>query len=997
MEKELLEKIDQILHLPLSDYHKLKLVLRQTLKALRADRCWLLYPCRQNADKFLVPIEETTPDYPGASQIKAYIPAGVVFEDIARVTLTSTESVSFDLSSPLCQVAASGYELYKIKSQMACQIPIKGAETWAIGIHHCAESQEHSDEEKNLLTAVAKRISHTLKGLLDIPNLVNAAELSTEILDNGPLAQVIYNLERQVVYANNAYCDMNQRPLSEMIHQYGEQFLSKEKQHLFKEFFDEIKATGHGFAKGQKITGDGQLIHTENTGTLITYNGEPHYLITAKDITRETKSRNDLHDTLDIQHAILEATDDGVLVEDSHRNIIAINQNFYDYFKITPVQNNGDIKTLDLLTAGLPVLHNPEEIKPIVTKLHPTSKERNLATLHLLDGTILHMDSFPLIHLDQIKGRVWYFKNITKTVRSTQALENALDIHRAIMEASDDGLLVEDTNRRIISVNQVFLETFDIQIEASQIKGKTAPEVFTMGAHLISNTEEANNIVFNLSPTKNEKTSTKIYLKDDSILDLTSFPLIRDNTIHGRVWYFKNITEKHNLTEKLSFEATHDSLTKLTNRRGFDEKLKQVIKQIETDNAAHALLYLDLDQFKIINDTSGHSAGDIALIEVSKLLSSLLRQADLLARVGGDEFSILLPNCSLNMAKKIGEKICQSIDEYVFSWEGNEYHLGVSIGIISLDCTVDSYEDALKLADTSCYLAKEAGRNRIHVHTTSDQAVMQRLQQGNVVSQIQEALRTDQFVCYLQKICPVKTGNDKYSNLSIYEVLVRMLDQKGVLVAPFVFLPAAERYKLMHKIDHWVIENSIQNMAEIQDQIGCLSINLSGQTIAHEDTYDVIVNVIERSGMPTNKLCFEITETAAISNPQVGIEFLNKLRALGCKIALDDFGTGLSSYEYLKKLPADILKIDGQFIKGMLTDELDLAMVKSINEIGHLMGKKTVGEFVENAEIFDQLKEIGVDYAQGYHLHKPCSMQSVIEEQRLATGTTNLNLQSTSL
>ena len=983
MEKEILQKIDEVLHLPLSDYHKLKRVLRHTLNVLHSDRCWLLFPCRPNADTYLVPIEETTPDYPGVSQVKGYLPANAVFENISQVTLSSPHSISFDLSKSKGQAAGDGYELYNIKSQLACQIPIEGAETWAIGVHHCAASHEYSDEEKNALTAIAKKLNHTIEKLLDLPSLLNAAELSAEILDNSPLAQVIYDLDLNVIYANDAYCVMNQRPLSDIIHQKGEQYVFEKKRKLFRDFFDDIKTAGHSFIQGIKVTGSGQLIYTENSGSFITYNGEPHYLIASKDVSREKNSNKALRESLDIQHAILEATDDGVLVEDLDRSIITINQNFYDYFKIAPIENQEGLNTLDVLSAGLPAILNTEEIVPVVNKFTPTSKEKSLTTLFLVDGTIFHLGSFPLIHLDEVKGRVWYFKNVTDTLNSTRALESAIDIHRAIMEASDDGLLVEDTDRRTITVNQTFLETFSIQIEAEQVKGMSTPDVFKMGAHLISNMDETHEVILKLSPTKDEKANTKIYLKDGSILDLSSFPLIHDDSIHGRVWYFKNITEKHHLTEKLTFEATHDSLTKLTNRRGFDEKLKQVIQQIETDNTAHALLYLDLDQFKIINDTSGHGAGDVALIEVSNLLASLLRQADLLARVGGDEFSILLPNCSLDMAKKIGEKICQSLDEYVFSWEKNEYKLGVSIGIISLDCTVDSYEEALKLADTSCYLAKEAGRNRIHVHTTSDQAVMQRLQQGNIVSQIQDALKTNRFTCYLQKICPVDPSTAKDSNLSHYEVLVRMLDQKGELVAPFLFLPTAERYKLMHKIDHWVIENSIRNMAEIQDQIGCLNINLSGQTIAHEDSYDIIVKAIERYGMPTNKLCFEITETAAISNPQAGIEFLNKLRSLGCKIALDDFGTGLSSYEYLKKLPADTLKIDGQFIKGMLTDELDLAMVKSINEIGHLMGKETVGEFVENAEILNKLKEIGVDYAQGYHLHKPCSMQSLIDEQQL--------------
>ena len=465
---------------------------------------------------------------------------------------------------------------------------------------------------------------------------------------------------------------------------------------------------------------------------------------------------------------------------------------------------------------------------------------------------------------------------------------------------------------------------------------------------------------------------------------MESFPLIHQDVIKGRVWYFRDVTEKHHIANKLSHQATHDVLTKLINRRGFDEKLKTTIKEIQSDNTVHALLYLDLDHFKIINDSSGHTAGDMALIEVSQILGKLLRKSDTLARVGGDEFCILLSNCSPNKAKIIADKVHKAIDAYVFSWQQKTYNLGVSIGIVTLDKTIDSYEAALNLADTSCYLAKESGRNRVHVHTSSDQAVLHRLQQGNIVNQIQEALRSNNFTCYVQRICSTEVAGCGTPCINPkYEVLIRMLDDEGKIISPDIFLPPAERYNLIYRIDHWVINNSIQEMAKVQEHFDWLSINLSGQTIAHEKTYDVIVKALKKFNLPAEKLCLEITETAAISNPQVGIDFLHKLQTLGCKVALDDFGTGLSSYEYLKKLPADILKIDGQFIKNMLNDPLDLAMVKSINEIGHLMGKETIGEFVENEEIFTKLKEIGVDYGQGYYLHKPCSMESLIKKLKL--------------
>ncbi|PHS72665.1 MAG: hypothetical protein COB22_04785 [Cycloclasticus sp.] len=587
------------------------------------------------------------------------------------------------------------------------------------------------------------------------------------------------------------------------------------------------------------------------------------------------------------------------------------------------------------------------------------------------------MDSFPLIHNHSVKGRVWYFKNITKIVNSTKALQNALDIHRAIMEASDDGLLVEDLNRNVITVNQVFLQTFKISEDVIKQKGLSSLGVLQLGIGEISNDAEIKKIVTEISPSSDEKTEAIINLKNGGVLDMTSFPLVNDR-IHGRVWYFKDITEKHKLTHRLSYEATHDPLTKLMNRRGFNDELCVAVYDVDGTQKSHALLYLDLDHFKYINDNCGHGAGDFALIEISQLLSQTLRSADTFARVGGDEFCILLNDCLPAGAQIVAEQVLQVISKYVFAWEDKEYNVGVSIGIVSIDSTITSFEDALKLADTSCYIAKEEGRNRIHVHTSADQAVLLRLKENSVINQIQNALKTDKLLCYAQKIGSLEDITSE--QLPCYEVLVRMMDDEGYIIPPDVFLPAAERYKLIYKIDQWVIQEAIVSMSKIQDEFEWVSINLSGQTIAHESSYDIIRSTIKASGMNPSKVCFEVTETAAISNPQLGIEFLIKLRDLGCLVSLDDFGTGLSSYEYLKKLPADILKIDGQFIKNMLDDELDLAMVKSMNEIAHIMGKKTVGEFVENEAIYNKLKEIGVDYAQGYYLDAPKDIHEVTKK-----------------
>jgi diguanylate cyclase (GGDEF)-like protein len=850
----LFAEISDTLTLPISDYHKLKKTLNSVLEHLGVDRCSLLYPCRTDVSTHIVPIEATTPKYPGTSKLKAHIPTNPLFQHVCKTVEGTNEPIEFQFDSIESKELLGLYEKFSIKAQMVKLIELPDGEKWGLSIQQCNSARIWTNETKDVINKVANTILPILTSLLDIPTLLNIAESATEAIDNSSLAQVIYSMDRQIAYANEPYCQLNKRDLNSLLRQHGQQFLPLEEQYKFNQFFDDILEHGKSDHSCMKTTGDGNIINIEAHGSLITYNGSRHYLITVNDVSEKIIAQQQIQSYSDIQHAIMEASDDGMLVEDTNRKIIAINQTFFNTFDIPPnLLKEKNNETLEMLKAG---------------------------TLAIYDGEKITQD------------------------------------------------------------------------------------------------------VIALSPTSDIKTSKIMRLKNGKILDLVSFPLVHDNTIKGRVWYFKDITENTLLTQKLSFEATHDALTQLVNRRGFDKELSLCIDTLKQIDTVHALLYLDLDQFKIINDSCGHAAGDMALIEVSQLLLKKIRSADILARVGGDEFCILLRDCPPDVAHKLSDEIRQEIDDFIFTSNDKEYNLGVSIGIVSIDKNFSSYEDALKLADTSCYIAKEAGRNQIHIHTNADQAVALRLKQNNVVSQIHDALKTNRFTCYVQKICSVSDNerNTKNSQDS-YEILVRMLDEKERVIPPNIFLPAAERYKLIYKIDHWVIKNAIHAMATIQDQFKWVSINLSGQTVAHKDSFNVIKESIKKSNINPSKICFEITETAAITNPEFGVEFLNKLQELGCLIALDDFGTGLSSYEYLKRLPADILKIDGQFIQNMLDEPLDLAMVKSINEISHIMGKKTVGEFVENAATLKKMKEIGIDYAQGFYLDTPKPLQTLLDVQ----------------
>jgi diguanylate cyclase (GGDEF)-like protein/PAS domain S-box-containing protein len=449
----------------------------------------------------------------------------------------------------------------------------------------------------------------------------------------------------------------------------------------------------------------------------------------------------------------------------------------------------------------------------------------------------------------------------------------------------------------------------------------------------------------------------------------------------------EDITEQKRLSEKLSYQASHDSLTGLVNRREFENRISKAIENTKIDDNEHALFFLDLDQFKIINDTCGHLAGDHLLREIVSLISPLIRQGDTLARIGGDEFGVLLEKCAIQQAQSIGEQIRQKINDYRFVWEDREMSIGVSIGVVPINSATPSITIAMSDADAACYLAKDAGRNRLHIYQQGDEDIATRHGEMTWVNKIQQALNNDRFILAAQQI----TGlNEEFRHDRHYEILVRMIDESGDTVAPGEFLPAAERYNLTPSIDRWVISNTFSwfsSHPDILETLTLCSINLSGNTLSDDTFTDFLFQQFEQYNIPSQKICFEITETSAISNLDVAQRFFHSFsKELRCKFSLDDFGTGLSSFAYLKTMPVDYIKIDGQFVKDITSDQIDMAMVRSINEIGQIMGKKTIAEFVESEQILKQLKLIGIDYVQGYHIARPVLLDELADSQPKASN-----------
>jgi len=434
----------------------------------------------------------------------------------------------------------------------------------------------------------------------------------------------------------------------------------------------------------------------------------------------------------------------------------------------------------------------------------------------------------------------------------------------------------------------------------------------------------------------------------------------------------EDISENYRLSQKLEYQATHDTLTSLVNRGEFEKRLDRLLNEKSFQKYGHAICYLDLDNFKVINDTCGHLAGDAVLKQLSELLHTSIRNRDTLVRLGGDEFGILMEHCSLTQAYSVAEKILSIVEDYRFIWNENTFALGVSIGLVPIDETSGNVTDVLSAADNACYVAKDSGRNRIHVFSTNDNELKRRRGEMLWVARINHALEEDLFCLFYQDV--ISTNLTDCNDMKRFELLLRIRTHDGEYIMPGVFLPAAERYNLAIKIDKWVIKTALNWLSSdktVLDSVASCAINISGHSLSDEKFLDYCIDKINKSNVPANKLCFEITETAAIANLGSARVFMSELKSKGCTFALDDFGSGLSSFGYLKNLPVDYIKIDGAFIRDLLIDQVDYEMVTVINRLGHVMDKKTIAEFVENDETLRMLNEIGVDYAQGYGISKP--------------------------
>lgn len=550
-----------------------------------------------------------------------------------------------------------------------------------------------------------------------------------------------------------------------------------------------------------------------------------------------------------------------------------------------------------------------------------------------------------------------------------QRTELAADrLVRLSLDSIDDAIVHLDEQGRIVWFNR----------PASQLLGLTEAHLRTcLASHtLIQAGEDSNAERLDLTAQLQRRTrlppDAVLVLADGKLLGIEGqfVPVREPDLPPGTLVVLRDVTEQRRARRWIAFQTTHDSLTALLNRCEIEKRIAYAVQQAHAGGIA-ALLHVDLDRFKIINDTCGLQAGDEFLRRAGKALRNLLGNRHALARLGGDEFAILVPGYSAAQAFELAESIISTIRDIRFVWEQRPFRVTASVGIVQIDTDFPDWRQALALADAACFVAKEQGRARAWLARPDDERLRQRRAQMDWVARITGALEDDRFVLYRQRITPLARHLSRPHN----EVLMRLREKDNVLAPPEQFIPAAERYGLMPAVDRWVVAAVLGYLGRLPtrhtDRTSVTALNISGTSLSDSDFVHFVSHALAQHQLAPGRLCFEITETAAATDFDAAIRFITAIRRLGCQVSLDDFGTGFSSFSYLKHFQVDYLKIDGGFVRNMDTDVINARLVESINHLGKALGVATIAEYAESAAVVEQLRELGVDYAQGNYIGRP--------------------------
>ncbi len=666
---------------------------------------------------------------------------------------------------------------------------------------------------------------------------------------------------------------------------------------------------------------------------------------------------------------------DGVYIASREGEIVTVNPAL--------VQMLGYDSVEDLKAAGkTTVLYvNPIDRERVFARLEAQGVVKNFeCRLRCKDGSqIVVLENSRAILDDDgnVAAHEGTITDITERKRAETRIFEEKERAQVTLQSIGDGVITADADGNVDYINPVAQDLTGWDMRSA--RGRPVTDIMMIvNAHTRAAVE--NPVVRCLKEGRVitlAENSVLITQNGDEVPIQDSAAPIRDRigNIVGSVMVFHDVSKETRLFRQLSYQASHDTLTGLINRREFENHLIGALEKTRdnTENT-HALLYLDLDQFKVVNDTFGHSAGDALLRLLTEQIQAKIRSSDVLARLGGDEFGILLENCDEKRAIEVAEDIRGSIEGFRFEWKNSFTTIRCSIGIVVITSENADVAEVMSSADVACYSAKDMGRNQVHLYEDSDAGM--RHEEMKWVSRITSAVDENRFELFFQPI--VGIGKDNGNSRGHYEILLRMRDENGELVGPNQFIPAAERYNLMPTLDRWVVHEALSKLADRSENGEArytLAINLSGTSLSEDRFLDFVIDELKKQNLPDGAVCFEITETAAISNLSRVVHFMQTLKKLGCKFSLDDFGSGLSSFTYLKNLPVDYLKIDGQFIRNVVDDNVDESMVKAISDVGHAMGIETIAERVETKQVLEKLGSLGIEFAQGYYIARPASVE----------------------
>ncbi len=667
---------------------------------------------------------------------------------------------------------------------------------------------------------------------------------------------------------------------------------------------------------------------------------------------------------------------DGVYIASRAGELIAANPAL--------VEMLGYDSTEDLKSVGKTTMLyvNPIDRERVFARLEAQSVVKNFEyRLRRKDGReIVVLENARAVYDDDgnIVAHEGTITDITERKRAETRVFEEKERAQVTLQSIGDGVITTDAEGRVDYINPVAQDLTGYDMRS--VSNRPIAEIMTIiNEHTRATVE--NPVMRCLQEER------VITLEDHSVLinkNSEEIPIqdsaapIRDRigNVIGSVMVFHDVSKETRLFRQLSYQASHDSLTDLINRREFENRLVTAMRALQSDpEQSHALLYLDLDQFKVVNDTFGHIAGDALLKRIAEIIHSKIRSTDVLARLSGDEFAVLMERCNEERAVEVAESIRAAVEEFRFEWKESLTSVRCSVGVVIVTDEVDDVATLMSSADVACYSAKDMGRNQVHLYRDSDASL--RHEEMKWVSRISSAVEEDRLELFFQPIIGI--GSKNGASRGHYELLLRMRDENGELVSPDQFIPAAERYNLMSTLDRWVIREALANLADRSGDSEArytLAINLSGTSLSEDRFLGDVMRELQKQKLPNGAICFEITETAAISNLARVVHFMESLKALGCKFSLDDFGSGLSSFTYLKNLPVDYLKIDGQFIRNVADDRVDESMVKAISEVGQAMGIATIAERVETKQVLEKLSTLGVEFAQGYYIARPMSVAS---------------------